>query len=682
MPPPRKRPRTKVVLDIKHLKLDDVMCPVCRSVIIEPVSLPCEHSLCYFCFDKTIESNTLTCPVCRKRIGGWLRSATKSKSLINQQFWSEIQKQFPKEVECKQAGEDDGVEENVIGCGVVATISNPGEIGQEFKEQLKQFSVKEREEQEKQEKASAELAKKLMEEELRAKAEWLSSQQKVVEKDAELAKSLALEESKRKPLEGGSSIVSNEGTSKDPSVSDGPSIFVGVASRFKSGASSTSSNSSRCNSIDEEFRHFTPILPNRDSNNKPQKSAGPSTISNCTPFFKNIERVRPIKPHSTLNPETSFEKPQGPHRLHVMISDDVAGDPESPTKVAAAFSRVHSADDQSSDTDFEDDDDRMAAEGNKMAAEGNNKAGEGSKMVKQCEKATEGSNKVAEELKIAPQGSKMVKKCEKATEGTNKVAEGSKIASQGSSMAGKCDNTNEGSNKVAEGSKIASQGSKIMAEGSKMVEKCDNTNEGSNKVAEGSRIASQGSNMASEESKMAEKCVRATGGTSNVAKVSNMETGGSKIDGEGSTVASEGSKMASEGSNGSIFADDVISSRGWVPSSTDKETTSAVVKSVVYDEVSFISNVTADVTDVEKIYSELEKRAMELIRQEEEDRKLALQMQEIWEKAEQQRAKQVTSDYKLRRKEPVTVKRTVTPKGKVKVPGQTTLDKHVQQVRS
>lgn len=95
------------------LKLDDVMCPICRSIVIEPVSLPCkQHVLCYFCFEKTIENNTLTCPICRKRIGSWLRSATKNRSLINSKLWLEIQEKFPEQVKCKQNGEDDGVEES------------------------------------------------------------------------------------------------------------------------------------------------------------------------------------------------------------------------------------------------------------------------------------------------------------------------------------------------------------------------------------------------------------------------------------------------------------------------------------------------------------------------------------------------------------------------------------------
>lgn len=99
--------------NFQELNLEDVMCPVCRSIVIEPVSLPCkQHVLCYFCFEKTIENNTLTCPICRKRIGSWIRSATKNCSLINSKLWLEIKKQFPQQVKRKQSGEDDGVEES------------------------------------------------------------------------------------------------------------------------------------------------------------------------------------------------------------------------------------------------------------------------------------------------------------------------------------------------------------------------------------------------------------------------------------------------------------------------------------------------------------------------------------------------------------------------------------------
>ncbi|RZF33062.1 hypothetical protein LSTR_LSTR007978 [Laodelphax striatellus] len=333
--------------------------------------------------------------------------------------------------------------------------------------------------------------------------------------------------------------------------------------------------------------------------------------------------VRPIKPDSTHLPETAFEKPQGPHRLHVLKQDNV-----DKSNAFLRVGRKSQEDHDSSDTDFEEEDDdvtKMTADGIKMATEGSKMDAPGFKMV------TEGSKMVTEGSKMVTEGSKIV------TEESKMDVEGTKVVH----------------NVVADTLNMATDGTTMTLNGFKMAAAEETTDDCSKMVAQGSKMADDCSTMIAQGSKMAENC---------------------------SKMVTQGSKMASLGK--SIFADesDDVTTVCRAPITSDMETTSAVVKSVLFDEVSVISQVTAQVGDVEKIYSELEKMTMERIRQEEEDRKFALQMQEMWEKDELQRARHVTSDYKLRRKEPVTAKRTATPKGTV--PRQTTLDKHVQQVRS
>lgn len=89
-----------------NLELKDVICSICQSVLIEPVSLPCVHVFCYQCFNGSVENNALCCPLCRLRIGSWLRRATKQKNLVNDQLWNFIQSKFPTEIDLKVKGED------------------------------------------------------------------------------------------------------------------------------------------------------------------------------------------------------------------------------------------------------------------------------------------------------------------------------------------------------------------------------------------------------------------------------------------------------------------------------------------------------------------------------------------------------------------------------------------------
>lgn len=90
----------------ENILISDASCPICRSILIEPVTLPCSHGFCYSCFEGTMENNTLTCPLCRIRIGSWLRTAKKENKIINDTLWKIIQNKFPNEIQKKKEGED------------------------------------------------------------------------------------------------------------------------------------------------------------------------------------------------------------------------------------------------------------------------------------------------------------------------------------------------------------------------------------------------------------------------------------------------------------------------------------------------------------------------------------------------------------------------------------------------
>lgn len=94
------------LLKLNKLTLLDFMCTICQSIYIEPVTLPCYHDFCFACFNGTIENNALSCPLCRTRIGSWLRKASKQNNLINSKLWEFIKDKYPEEVKIKLNGED------------------------------------------------------------------------------------------------------------------------------------------------------------------------------------------------------------------------------------------------------------------------------------------------------------------------------------------------------------------------------------------------------------------------------------------------------------------------------------------------------------------------------------------------------------------------------------------------
>ncbi|KAK7873433.1 hypothetical protein R5R35_000216 [Gryllus longicercus] len=169
------------------ITLVDVMCPVCRGIFIEPVTLPCQHGLCLKCFERSMEESSLACPMCRKRVGGWLRTATKDGNLVNIKLWALIQQRFPDEVQAKMNGDDDGVEERVVSNSTPQVrLSTPGEIGQEFAYQLHQLQKEAERRQEEEWRASCNLIQKLCEEEQREK----ERQQNQVHHDEQVAREL------------------------------------------------------------------------------------------------------------------------------------------------------------------------------------------------------------------------------------------------------------------------------------------------------------------------------------------------------------------------------------------------------------------------------------------------------------------------------------------------------------
>ncbi|KYM93973.1 PREDICTED: uncharacterized protein LOC108781711 [Cyphomyrmex costatus] len=158
--------RTSKLLDLTvsrttaDVHLRDLTCPICRGILIEPVTLPCTHNLCLRCLQGTFQHNSLTCPLCRVRVGSWLRTATKSETLVNHGLWQLIRSKFPKEVENKHNGEegDLGLDADYTANRI---LSAAGEIHREYKAQLQMAQEEMRRERQAEQIASAALIQKI-----------------------------------------------------------------------------------------------------------------------------------------------------------------------------------------------------------------------------------------------------------------------------------------------------------------------------------------------------------------------------------------------------------------------------------------------------------------------------------------------------------------------------------------
>ncbi|KOC70761.1 E3 ubiquitin-protein ligase RNF168 [Habropoda laboriosa] len=175
--------RTSKLFDISltqssvDLSLRDLICPVCRSILIEPVTLPCTHNLCLKCLKGTFEHNSLSCPLCRVRVGSWLRTATKTETLVNSGLWELIQTKFSKEVENKYNGDDKNIELDADFAGANKILSAAGEIRREYEVQLQMAKEEMRCQRKAEQIASEALIRKIQEEEQQQQLAQLTQDQ-------------------------------------------------------------------------------------------------------------------------------------------------------------------------------------------------------------------------------------------------------------------------------------------------------------------------------------------------------------------------------------------------------------------------------------------------------------------------------------------------------------------------
>ncbi|XP_064638397.1 uncharacterized protein LOC135494397 [Lineus longissimus] len=176
------------------------MCPICLSILIEPVSLPCKHVLCMPCFRSNIEESSMCCPMCRVRIATWSRQASRKKCLVDEKRWQQIKTLFPDHVQKRLDGTDD-TDEDLRASSRASSclrLAEPGEIRKEYEKELKKVAEEEEARKQAELEASETLVRKLQEEELRKVNKWQNEKANAEQTDEELARQL--EEALRKEV--------------------------------------------------------------------------------------------------------------------------------------------------------------------------------------------------------------------------------------------------------------------------------------------------------------------------------------------------------------------------------------------------------------------------------------------------------------------------------------------------
>ncbi|KAF3693466.1 E3 ubiquitin-protein ligase rnf168 [Channa argus] len=169
------------------LSVDDCRCPVCLEIFMEPVTLPCSHTFCKVCFLESVDKATLCCPMCRKRVSTWARQHSRNNTLVNQNLWKQIQTCFPLQCQRRLSGQEAEDDSGVPVC--CPRLSKPGELRQEYEDQITKLTEEKQALDEEQRKASEEYIQRLLAEE----EEVLQEEKRRKEEDEKVARLLSNE---------------------------------------------------------------------------------------------------------------------------------------------------------------------------------------------------------------------------------------------------------------------------------------------------------------------------------------------------------------------------------------------------------------------------------------------------------------------------------------------------------
>ncbi|XP_047732024.1 E3 ubiquitin-protein ligase RNF168 [Prionailurus viverrinus] len=174
--------------------LSECQCRICVEILIEPITLPCNHTLCNPCFQSTVEKASLCCPFCRRRVSSWTRYHTRRNSLVNMELWEIIQKHYPKECKLRVSGQES--EEIVDDYQPVRLLSKPGELRREYEEEISKVEAERRASEEEENKASEAYIQRLLAEEEEEEKQQAEKRRREMEEqlksDEELARKLSI----------------------------------------------------------------------------------------------------------------------------------------------------------------------------------------------------------------------------------------------------------------------------------------------------------------------------------------------------------------------------------------------------------------------------------------------------------------------------------------------------------
>ncbi|KAK5599108.1 hypothetical protein CRENBAI_025970 [Crenichthys baileyi] len=168
------------------LSREDCLCPVCLEIFIEPVTLPCTHTFCKSCFLESVDKATLCCPMCRKRVSTWARLHSKKNTLVDQELWDRVQTFFPLQCQRRLNGQDAEDDDHAV-LMAFPRVCPPGELRQEYEDQVTKLTEERRAQDEEESRASKELIQKLLAEE----QQQLEEESRRKEEDEQLAKLLS-----------------------------------------------------------------------------------------------------------------------------------------------------------------------------------------------------------------------------------------------------------------------------------------------------------------------------------------------------------------------------------------------------------------------------------------------------------------------------------------------------------
>ncbi|XP_027701116.1 E3 ubiquitin-protein ligase RNF168 [Vombatus ursinus] len=175
------------------LSLSDCLCQICTDILIEPVTLPCSHTLCNSCFQLTVEKANLCCPFCRRRVSSWARQHARENTLINMELWNKIQKHYPEK--CKPRTAEQSLDDDVDVYKPHHLLSQPGELRREYEEEISKVEAERRAYEEEESKASEEYIQKLLaeeEEEQRRAEERQREMEEQLRRDEDLAREISI----------------------------------------------------------------------------------------------------------------------------------------------------------------------------------------------------------------------------------------------------------------------------------------------------------------------------------------------------------------------------------------------------------------------------------------------------------------------------------------------------------